>query len=439
MINPRQTAFEALLKTEKDGAYSNIALDFLLSKSDYGTRDRAFVSNLFYGVIERKLTLDYQLGLYTAKPLCKMKSDLLTILRLGAYQLLFTDKVPPSAAVNESVKLAKKNGLSHASGLVNAVLRKIDKNGLKLPSQENYGEFLSVRYSCPQWLVNKWLKEYGKEATVGILADSLGASKTYIRVNNTRVNGDELIEALSAENVSAVKTDTENCLEIVLGGRSVESLESFKRGLFHVQDKACQLCAAALCVKQGDRVLDLCAAPGGKTYTVAENMKDKGEVLSFDIHPHRVELIKGGAERLGLKSVKALQGDALCFNKDLGEADAVLCDVPCSGFGIIGRKPEIKYKNPDEVKALPALQLEILQNGAKYVKKGGRLVYSTCTLSHSENQKVCRKFLESTTDFKAVSPLKNLTADESITFFPHINGTDGFFIACFERINGNEN
>ena len=214
----------------------------------------------------------------------------------------------------------------------------------------------------------------------------------------------------------------------------VEALESFKNGFFHVQDAACQLCALALDAKEGDRIFDLCAAPGGKTCTVAESMGDKGEVLSFDIHPHRVELIKNTALRLGLKSVKALQGDALSFNAELGTADAVLCDVPCSGFGIIGRKPEIKYKNPDEVKALPALQLEILKNGAKYVKKGGRLVYSTCTLSLSENEKVCKKFLGEAADFRPVAPFKGDGAEDCVTLLPHINGTDGFFIACFERI-----
>ena len=433
MINTRQSAFEALLKTEKEGAYSNIALDLLLSKSGYDTRDRAFVSNLFYGVIERKLTLDYQLGLYTAKPVNKMKADLLTILRLGAYQLLFMDKVPSSAAVNESVNLAKKNGLSHASGLVNAVLRKIDKNGLVLPSEEKYSEYLSVKYSCPQWLINKWVKEYGKVAAEGVLAHSLGACKTYIRVNNTLLSADKLIEELKAESIMAEKTGIENCLEIILNGRGVESLESFKKGYFHVQDAACQLCAASLKVKPGDRVFDLCAAPGGKTYTIAEIMNGEGEVLSFDIHPHRVELISKGAQRLALKSVKAMVGDACAFNEDLGQADAVLCDVPCSGFGIIGRKPEIKYKDPDEVKALPALQLEILQNGAKYVKKGGRLVYSTCTLSMSENEKVCKRFLEAVSDFEAVSPFGDENKEGFATLFPHINDTDGFFIACFER------
>ncbi len=433
MNNPRQLAFEALLKTEKEGAYSNIALDFLLSKTDFDTRDKAFVSNLFYGVIERKLTLDYQIGLYTSKPLKKMKADVLTVLRLGAYQLLFMDKVPSSAAVNESVNLTKKNRLSYASGLVNAVLRKIDKNGLKLPSEKNYSEFLSVKYSCPQWLINKWLKEYGKENTVGILGHSIGAPSNYIRVNNTLTTDKELISLLDKEGVTAKETEVDGCLEIILSGKAVESLNSFKNGLFHVQDKSCQLCVKALKAKKGDRVFDLCAAPGGKTYTVAEIMGDKGEVLSFDIHEHRVRLIKEGADRLKLNSVTALTGDATVYCKDIGTADAVLCDVPCSGFGIIGKKPEIKYKNPDEVKQLPDLQLEILQNAAKYVKPGGRLVYSTCTLSKGENEKVCKRFIESNIDFTAVLPLENIYSESYITLLPHTHNSDGFFIACFER------
>ena len=433
MQNPRQLAFEALTKTEKEGAYSNIALDFLLSKSDCDTRDRAFVSNLFYGVIERKITLDYQISLYLSKPINKLKKDVLTVLRIGAYQLLFMDKVPSSAAVNESVNITKKNGLSYASGLVNAVLRKIDKNGLQLPPEKDFSEYLSVKYSCPEWLINKWIKELGKEDTIGVLESSVKVCKTYIRVNNTLITSQELIKELENEDIKAVETNNENCLEIILGGRSVESLESFKKGLFHVQDAACQLCAKALGVKPGYRVFDLCAAPGGKTYTIAEEMNNEGEVFSFDIHEHRVKLIESGAERLNLTCVKAKTGDATQFYPKLGKADAVLCDVPCSGFGIIGRKPEIKYKDPDEIKQLPALQLQILKNAAEYVKPGGRLVYSTCTVSHSENKKVCNKFLEGTDEFEIVSPFKNLSKEEFLTLLPHKHETDGFFIACFER------
>ena len=210
-------------------------------------------------------------------------------------------------------------------------------------------------------------------------------------------------------------------------------------GVFYIQEASAMAVVECADIRHGDKVLDLCAAPGGKTYTIAEEMNNTGEVLSFDIHEHRVKLIQSGAERLGLTCIKATVGDATSFYENLGEADAVLCDVPCSGFGIIGRKPEIKYKNPDEVKQLPSLQLQILQTGAKYVKEGGRLVYSTCTLSHSENSKVCKRFLQSTDDFKVVSPFKDLSDDEFLTLMPHKHCTDGFFIACFERKKQNEN
>lgn len=433
-MNPRQITSEALNKIEKEGAYSNIALDFLLSKTTLDTRDRSFVSNLFYGVIERKITLDYQAGLYLSKPISKLKPEVLTALRMGIYQLLFMDKVPSSAAVNESVKLAKNNGFSFASGMINAVLRKIDKNGLILPEPENFSEFLSVKYSCPVWLINKWIKEYGKADTEGILDSSLGAGNNYIRVNNTLTDSENLINRLKSEGIEASKTDIDNCLKINFSGSAIEKSTSFNEGLFHVQDAACQLCSKALNVKEGDRIYDLCAAPGGKSFTIAEELNNTGEVISFDIHEHRVTLIQKGAERLRLSCVKAQKGDAAFFNETLALADAVLCDVPCSGFGIIGKKPEIKYKDPDETKKLPEIQLNILNNGSRYVKVGGRLVYSTCTLSKSENEKVCKKFLSQNNNFISVKPLNEYFDEEYITLMPHKNGTDGFFIACFERI-----
>lgn len=434
MQNFREIAFETLNKIEKEGAYSNIALDSLLSKSSADTRDRSFVSSLFYGVIERKITLDYQISLYLSKPINKLKTEVLTVLRMGAYQLLFMDKVPSSAAVNESVKIAKNNGLSFASGFINAVLRKIALNGLKMPEDEESTEYLSVKYSCPQWLINKWIKEYGRQDTEGILKSSLGACGNYIKVNSLLIGEDELIEIIDSEGVKAEKTKIKGCLRIDFCGKSVEKLNSFGRGLFHVQDAACQLCVKALKAKAGDTVFDLCAAPGGKSYSIAENMNNEGRVISFDIHDHRVELIKKGAERLRLTCVEAMKGDATVYNDKLGTADAVLCDVPCSGFGIIGKKPEIKYKNPDETKTLPQIQSEILSNGSSYVKIGGRLVYSTCTLSHSENQKVCQRFLEKNKNFRSVKPLEEYSEEYFITLMPHKDYTDGFFIACFERI-----
>ena len=438
MSNPRQIALEALLKTTKDGAYSNLTLDAVLSKSDLDTRDKSFVSNLFYGVIERQLTIDYQLGLYLSKPLKKLKPEVLAILRLGAYQILFMDKVPDSAAVNESIKLSKKNGASFASGLINAVLRKVSSKGIVLPDEANGDEYLSVKYSCPLWLVRKWLNEYGKDDTVAFLEASLGSAETYIRVNNTKISADELITVLENENVICEKTYNENTLKINLKGQDIERLDSFRNGYYHVQDMASQLCAKALNAKEGDIVFDLCSAPGGKAYTVAETMNDIGKVLCFDIYENRVNLILKGAKRLGLSSIEGRVGDASVFNFDLGLADKVLCDVPCSGLGIIRRKPEIKYKSEVELAGLPAIQYAIVDNASKYVKNGGRLIYSTCTLSKAENEDIVAKFLENHSDFKPAKLFEDKDSGTHMTLMPHKNESDGFFIACFERDDKND-
>lgn len=437
MSNPRQIALEALLKTTKDGAYSNLTLDAVLSKSDLDTRDKSFVSNLFYGVIERQLTIDYQLSLYLSKPLKKLKPEVLAILRLGAYQILFMDKVPDSAAVNESIKLSKKNGASFASGLINAVLRKVSVAGVVLPDEGKTQEYLSVKYSCPLWLVKKWINEYGADDTAAFLQASLGSAETYIRVNNTKISADELIFILENENVDCEKTYNENTLKIGLKGQDIENLESFRNGYYHVQDMASQLCAKALGAKEGDIVFDLCSAPGGKAYTVAESMNDKGKVLCFDIYENRVNLILKGAERLGLSSIEGRVGDASVFNADLGLADKVLCDVPCSGLGIIRRKPEIKYKSEEELADLPAIQYSIIANASKYVKNGGRLVYSTCTLSKAENEDIVAEFLKNHSNFKAAQVFEN-SSSTNMTLMPHKNESDGFFIACFERDDKND-
>ena len=421
------------MKTVRDGGYSNLTLDAVLSKSELDTRDKSFVSNLFYGVIERQLTIDYQLALYLSKPLKKLKPEVLAILRIGAYQILFMDKVPDSAAVNESIKLSKKNGASYASGLINAVLRKVSSKGVVLPDEENRDEYISVKYSCPLWLVKKWIKEYGFEDTAEFLKASLGSPDTFIRVNNTKVSEDELINILSDEGVVCEKTYNNNTLKINLQGKDIERLNSFKKGLYHVQDLASQLCAKALIAKENDVVFDLCSAPGGKAYTVAETMNDKGRVLCFDIYENRVNLIVKGAQRLGLSSIEGRVGDASVFNSELGLADKVLCDVPCSGLGIIRRKPEIKYKSEEELADLPDIQYAIVDNASKYVKKGGRLVYSTCTLSKAENEDIVAKFLENHSDFKVVPVFSERDSDTYMTLMPHKNQSDGFFIACFER------
>lgn len=281
-------------------------------------------------------------------------------------------------------------------------------------------------------MVKKLINEYSKEDAVAFLEASLKPSELYIRVNTVKTDTSSLIKRLSLEGVEAAKTYNENTLKISLKSKDISLLPSFKEGLFHVQDMASQLCAKAVSPKENDIVFDLCSAPGGKAYTMCEMMNNKGKVLCFDIYENRVSLIMSGAKRLGLTSIEGAVSDASVYNESLGLADKILCDVPCSGLGIIGRKPEIKYKEEGELLDLPHIQLSIINNAARYLKNGGRLVYSTCTLSKDENEKVCESFLKSHPDFKAVGVF--FENDECMkTLMPHKNESDGFFIACFKR------
>ncbi|MBR5826565.1 MAG: 16S rRNA (cytosine(967)-C(5))-methyltransferase RsmB [Clostridia bacterium] len=433
MTNARQIAFEALLKTFKEDSYSNLTLDRFLSKTNIDTRDKSFVSALFYGTIERKLTIDYQLSKYLSKPLKKLKPEVLIILETGAYQILFMDKVPDSAAVNESVKLAKKNGLSFAGGLINAVLRKVASNGILLPDEKDKVNYLSIKYSCPMEYIELWFNELGEEDTVALLESTIGEADIIIRVNTCKCTPERLMEILESEGIEVSKTYVDNALSLNLCGKDIETLSSFKEGLFHVQDLSCQICCSALGAKEGDTVFDLCSAPGGKAFTVAQHMNNSGTIKCFDLYKSRVELIKKGADRLGLSCVTADVSDASVFNDKIGFADRVLCDVPCSGLGIIRRKPEIKYKSLESLSGLPEIQYNILCNAAKYVKPSGTLVYSTCTLLKQENEDVCRRFLKENDEYYSVAPAPDMSENKFLTLLPHKNNGDGFFIAAFRR------
>lgn len=436
MKNARQTAFDILSKIQKDSSYSNLTIDSFLASVCLDEVDSAFVSALVYGVLESSFTLDYQLAANLKQPLKKLKPQVLTVLRLGAYQLLFMDKVPESAAVNESVKLIKANCCSFASSLVNAVLRNVAKKGLCLPDESDKTFYYSVRYSFPQELVKFWIKSYGEENTVGIMESCSGRPPLIVRANTLKVTADELASTLKNEGIESKSSVVTDSLELGKCG-SVERLKSFKDGLFHVQDAASQFCIAALDPQPGETILDLCAAPGGKSFTVAERMNNTGKIIACDIHNHRLDLIKSGAARLGITNIECIVNDAAVYNENLPMADRVLCDVPCSGLGIVRRKPEIRCKPLDTLKELPPVQGKILDTASRYVKKGGTLVYSTCALNPKENENVCKSFLESHPDFKSKLPSfareGMFIRDGFITLMPHINGTDGFFIAVFER------
>lgn len=438
MKTSRAVAFEILLKVHMDKAYSNLALDASLENQSFSAVEKSFISALVYGVTERTLTLDYQLSRYLSQPLKKLKPQVLVILRMGAYQLLFMDKVPVSAAVNESVKLAKNNGCAFASGLVNAVLRKVSQNGLVLPDEKDRIKRCSVEYSCPEWILNLWKENYGEDNAIKIAENSVGAVETVLRVNTLKTNCDELISILSQEGIKAEKGIVENSVVLSKSG-SLRELKSYKDGLFHVQDIASQLCCKALEAKEGERVLDICSAPGGKSFTTAEYMNNNGEIVSCDIYESRLKLVSSGAERLGINIIKTRENDASLNNEELGLFDKIICDVPCSGLGVIRRKPEIRLKTMAEVDKLPEIQYSIMKTTSQYLKKGGVMIYSTCSLNRDENENVFYRFLKENPDFESVKILPDIERidkdTDTLTLLPNIHGSDGFFISALRRRN----
>ncbi|MBR5272966.1 MAG: 16S rRNA (cytosine(967)-C(5))-methyltransferase RsmB [Clostridia bacterium] len=436
MKTPRQTAFEILMKVEKDKAFSNKALDNALKKLEYSHQDSVFVSALVYGVLERKITLDYQISRFLTKSIKRLKADVLTILRMGVYQLYFMDKVPDSAAVNESVKLAKSNRCEYSSGLINAILRKASKTDVIYPDMEDLIEYLSVRYSVEKWIAKLFIDSYGKENAIAILEDSFGRAPIYIRVNNLKTTKEELKNILLSQCVDVEETDVAPDALMIKNFDSLNKNELYQKGYFHIQDLASQLCCAALNAKSGEIIIDMCSAPGGKSFTAAQFMNNKGEIRSYDLYDHKIDLIKSSADRLGIKIINARVRDSSVFDQNEIKADRVLCDAPCSGLGTIRRKPEIRYKSSEEVSGLPDIQLQILKNAAEYVKIKGILVYSTCTLNRDENEGVIERFLADNSDFDIVPCLTNLDCyrnNEMVTLMPHKNSTDGFFVCTMVK------
>ncbi len=436
MDKARDAALRILLKTELDNAYSTFSLnDALRNFKSENEKDKALVTALVYGVCERKITLDHELSLYLSSPVGKLHPVVLTCLRLGAYQILFSDRIPDRAAINESVELAKKNKAAFAAGLVNAVLRKISSAGLVLPDESDKTKYLSVKYSCPESLISFFSDSYGEEKMLRILECSVGRRPVFIRVNTLKTTAEKLATSFAEKGIKTVSTDTENCLSVEHTG-DITSLEEYKNGEFFVQDKSSQNDCLILGAQPGDTVVDCCAAPGGKSFSSAMLMENRGVVYSCDIYPHKTDLIEKSAQRLGLSCIKTICSDARKLKYNIRGADRVLCDVPCSGFGVIGRKPEIKYKSAEEIKELPALQLDILENCSETVKAGGVLVYSTCTLNPAENENVCEAFLEKHPDFEVCRDgfYAGLCAGEKyLTVFPSEDGGDGFFTAKFIR------
>ena len=359
---------------------------------------------------------------------------MLNILRVGCLQLLFMDKIPQSAAVNEAVKSAKNSGAAYAAGFINAVLRKVAAAGVVLPEEKDNLNYLSVRYSCPPELIKHFISAYGDEKAVQLLKASAGRRPLFIRLNTLICDYEQLRAETEKDGAEILETELENCFILKHAG-DITELSAFKKGLFHVQDMSSQICCKVLDAHSGDVVLDACAAPGGKSFTTAQYMKGEGKIYACDIHPHKIRLISQGAQRLGISCIETLCADAAYIDEDI-RVDRVLCDVPCSGLGVIGRKPEIKYKTPEFFAALPDTQYAVLQNCSRFVKSGGVLVYSTCTLNPAENEIVCEKFLSLNPEFSAAddSFYASLRRENSFAcIFPSECGGDGFFISKFVK------
>ncbi len=422
MATARKIAIDALLKVNNDLAYSNITLNNILKNSGLSDEDKAFATALFYGVLDRKITLDYVLDSLIKTSLNKVDGFTKEVLRVGLYQIMFMDKVPDSAAVNEAVKIIKTSKKRYNSGFVNAVLRSAIRSEKLLPEGNSVKEF-SIRFSVPEWIVESFINDYSLEEAEALLCEMLKPAPTFLRVNTIKTTVQEFLEMLGDNGISAQSVEQEGAIKL-LEGFQIETSNLYKDGFFYVQDLSSQICASTLNAKGGERILDICAAPGGKSFTTALIMENLGEVVSCDLYEKRTNLISQGAKRLGIDIIKTYTADATVYNENLGEFDAVLCDVPCSGLGIIRRKPDIKYKKDTSFSDLEKTQSEILDNAVKYVRKGGRIVYSTCTLRRNENEKQVEAFLHRHPEFKL---------EFMHTFMPHKDGTDGFFTALLNE------
>ena len=437
-MSARKTALDALIACRKQAAWSNGVLKDYIARDRLDRRDAALATRLCYGVLQHRGMLDFFLQQLLTGKVKDLHPVVRDILHMGLYQIYELDKIPESAAVNESVDLVKKYCRTQrfAPGLVNAVLRNAvrTKGTLKQPTT------LEDRYSHLQKLIDL-LREYvGEDRLEPMLAANNDTPQTVVQVNTLRITTEALIDLLKQEEVTALPHPWMNDCLVLSNTGSLEKLQAFKDGLFYVQDAAGKLSVMCAGIPVGEqvRVLDCCAAPGGKTFAAAIAMQNKGHIRACDIHRHKTTLIQHGADRLGLDCVLVREQDATENHASwLEKMDVVLADVPCSGYGIIRKKPDIRYKDPDEMARLPHLQLKILDKQAEYVKPGGVLLYSTCTLVREENEAVVEAFLAHRKDF-ALEPLdlpsvfpKNTTG--MLTLVPGEFETDGFFIAKLRR------
>ncbi len=434
----RAAAFQSLMLCERDKKYSNLEIDAAIRRYKLEGAERGLYTALTYGVIERRITLDYIIGKLSSKPIASLDAEVMTLLRLGLYQLIWLDRIPARAAVNETVNLAKKHA-PRAGSFINAVLRnflrEMGKDKLPYPDKSELLRYLSVRYSCGEDVISILSESF--DDLEKLLAAFERHPDVTLRVNTLKITREEMLDKLSELGVQA-----EPCkyspfgIRLTSGTVSREISELIGNGFVYIQDEASQLAVYFADPKPDSSVIDTCACPGGKSFSAAILMKDRGSVKSYDLHKNKLSLVDSGAKRLGISIISTAEKNGSRRDEALIEtADTVICDVPCSGLGVIAKKPEIRYKTRAEIERLPEIQYAILSTAAEYVKHGGVLCYSTCTLNRAENEAVAKRFIENHADFTAEDfSLGDIASDDGmLTLLPHIHGTDGFFIAKFRK------
>ncbi len=426
----RELVLDILIEVNEKEQYSHLVLREVLNKYQYlEKQERAFLTRLTEGTLERQIELDFIINSFSKVKVKKMKPLIRNLLRMSVYQLKYMDSIPDAAVCNEAVKLAKKRGFGQLRGFVNGVLRNIarDMAGLHYPDRQlEPVKYLSVTYSMPEWIVSHWIEGYGFEETEGICRSFLEEKPITIRANLTKCTPKELVSCLEAEGVICKSIPGLDYAFAIEGFDYLNGLKSFQEGLFYVQDISSMRVAETAAPKEGDYIIDVCAAPGGKSSHLAELLKGSGCVEARDLTEYKVGLIEENIARHGLSNMKAVQMDATVPDEaSIDKADILICDLPCSGLGVMGKKTDIKYKmTAEKEKDLVSLQQTILDTVHLYVKPGGKLVYSTCTIHKNENENNVKWFLEKYNNFELISEKQMLPVSE---------GSDGFFIAAFKR------
>lgn len=440
MKTVREQVLDLLLEVEREKSYAQLSLKNALE--DLDARDRALATEIFYGTLKYQIQIDYWLNQYSKTPVKKMKPLIRNVLRMSVYQMMYLNKIPVSAVINEAVKIAKKRKFQGLAGFVNGLLRTIDRERDHLPMpdpKKSISDYLSVAYALPEWLMTMWLEQYSLEEVEVICKALNQRAEVCGRWNPLKGSQKELMDTLAQEGVEITKG---RLLEEAFYVRKVDRLQnlpSFKMGAWTVQDESAMLVAHVVAPQKGDHVLDMCSAPGGKSVHMAALMENEGSIIACDIHPHKLELIEKNATRLGARIVQPMLQDGTLLNQAfIGKFDKILLDAPCSGLGIMKRKPDIRHnKTKEDLEDIAAIQRAMIENAVQYLKPNGRLVYSTCTISYEENEKMAREIstkysLEQENLANTIPKcLREHVKEGMIQILPQMADTDGFFIASF--------